>query len=63
MAQEDFTKKKDTELRSLLGEKRNALRTIRFNVAGSGTRDVREVRALKKDIARILTEMNTRARA
>lgn len=60
MAQENFTKKDTSELTKLLAEKREALRKIRFNIAGSGMRDVREIRTHKKDIARILTELNAR---
>lgn len=36
------------------------LREFRFNIAGSKTRDVREGRNLKRNIARRLTELNAR---
>lgn len=39
---------------------REKLRAFRFGGAGSRTRNVREGRALRKDIARILTELNAR---
>lgn len=45
------------ELVKSLGEKRENLRKLQFGIAGSKTRDVREVRTLRKDIARILTEL------
>ena len=54
----DIIKKSDTELRALLGEKRVALRTFRFAVSGSNTRNVKEGNHLKKDIARIMTLLN-----
>jgi ribosomal protein L29 len=41
-------------------EKREALRVFRFGGAGSRSRNVREGRGLRKDIARILTEINAR---
>ena len=41
-------------------EKRTALRTFRFGGAGSRTRNVREGRTLRKDIARLLTELRKR---
>ncbi|HEY4508868.1 MAG TPA: 50S ribosomal protein L29 [Candidatus Paceibacterota bacterium] len=56
----EFTKKSTKELQTLLSEKRLALRTFRFSVAGSNTRNVKEGNALKKDIARILTLLNAK---
>ncbi len=46
----------------MLGEKRLALRNFRFSVAGSNTRNVKEGKSLKKDIARILTVMKTKTK-
>ena len=40
--------------------KREALRSFRFGEAGTRTRNVREGRGLRKEIARLLTEMNSR---
>lgn len=48
------------ELYSMVSEKRAALRTFRFSVAGSNTRNVKEGKALKRDIARLLTLANTK---
>lgn len=45
------------ELVKSLGEKRESLRKLEFGSAGSKTRDVRVVRTLRKDIARIMTEL------
>lgn len=41
-----------------LKEKREALKSFRFSVAGTQIRSVREGRSIRKDIARILTELN-----
>lgn len=56
----NLTEKKDEELTRMLAEKREALRTFRFNSAGSALRDVRAYRTDRKDVARILTELNAR---
>jgi ribosomal protein L29 len=47
-------------LQQELTEKREALRVFRFGGAGSRSRNVRGGRELRKDIARILTEINAR---
>ena len=60
MKSKEITKKSMRELKSLLSEKRLALRTFRFAAAGSNMRNVKEGKALKKDIARILTRLNAK---
>lgn len=57
---ESLDKKTDAELIALLAEKRAGARTFRFGVAGSKTRNVREGRATKRDIAVILTLLRAR---
>ncbi len=57
---ESLDKKTDAELVALLAEKRSALRAFRFGVAGSKTRNVREGRALKREISVILTLISAR---
>jgi ribosomal protein L29 len=52
-----FKDMKGTELAKLLADKREALRTFRFAVAGSKSKNVKEGATLKKDIARILTAL------
>ena len=52
--------KSEKDLAKELTEKREALRVIRFGVAGSKTRNVKEAKGLKKEVARILTELNSR---
>jgi ribosomal protein L29 len=48
------------ELQKTLADKREALRAFRFGGAGSRSRNVREGRELRKDIAKILTELRER---
>lgn len=50
--------KSANELEKMLSEKRDAVRAFRFGVAGSRAKNVREGRNSRRDIARILTEMN-----
>lgn len=59
MKKKDFTKefkgKGVKELRAAIAEKKTALRTFRFGVAGSKARNMKEGAALKKTIARLET--------
>ena len=57
----DDVKTQSTEkLLALVKEKREALRVFRFGGAGSRTRNVREGRTLRRDVAQILTELKAR---
>lgn len=56
----EYKEKTEQDLMKLLGEKREASRSFRFGLAGSKTRNVKEGRTVKKEIARILTELNQR---
>jgi ribosomal protein L29 len=56
----DVKSKTTEELRRFVTEKREALRAFRFAMAGSKKKNVKEGRALRKDIARILTELRHR---
>ena len=60
MKAKDVKNKQDEELGKLLLEKQKALRLFRFGVAGSKAKNVKEGHGLRKDIARILTEINAR---
>ena len=51
----DLTKKTIEDLKKLLVEKREALRTFTFGLTGSKTRNLKEGKNLRKEIARILT--------
>jgi len=46
------------ELNQLLSESQKKLRELRFNLASGKVKNVRAIRVLKKDIARILTILN-----
>jgi len=52
--------KADKELEKMLQGKRKALRLFRFGIAGSKIKNVREGRNARREIARILTEINRR---
>jgi len=55
-----IAKKSDADLEKELREKRKELQQFRFGSAGSRTRNVKGGVNLRKDIARILTELNNR---
>ncbi len=59
----DLAKKTDKELKDTLAEKRETVRSFRFGMAGSATRDTKAGMNAKRDIARILTEMTRRKNA
>jgi ribosomal protein L29 len=48
------------ELQKSLADKREGLRVFRFGGAGSRSRNVREGRNLRKEVAQILTELRER---
>ena len=54
----EIEKKKENELQQLLKEKRERLRQLRFTLATGKVKNFREVRLIKKDIAKILTVVN-----
>ena len=56
----DFSKQDVEELRKLILDKRESLRVFRFGGAGSRTRNVREGRTLRREVAQILTELRAR---
>ena len=51
------TKKNKNDLEKELNEKSISLRDIRFGMAGSKSKNVKEQKTIKKDIARIKTEL------
>lgn len=53
----DLTTKSADELKKLLTEKREVLSKFRFGVSGSRTKNVKEGRSTRRDIARILTAL------
>ncbi len=54
----DYKGKTRSELERLIADKREALRVFRFAMAGSKTKNVKEGKAARKEIARILTELS-----
>lgn len=58
----DIKAKNDTDLANYVQEKREAVRKFRFSIAGSRPRNVRQIRADKKEIARALTEQTARTK-
>ena len=58
MKSKELKAKTPADLSKMLAENREALRVFRFGGAGAETKTVREGRAIRKDIARILTALN-----
>ncbi len=54
----EYKDKTTGELKAKLAEKREAGRVFRFEMSGSKIKNVKAGRAVRKDIARILTAMN-----
>ena len=51
----EIREKTREELMLLVDERREALRTVRFNIASREAKNHQEHRAIRRDIARILT--------
>lgn len=58
----DIKAKSDKDLAGYIKEKREMARKFRFSLAGSRPRNVRQIRADKKEIARALTEQTFRTK-
>lgn len=56
----DITKKGIPEMQKEVTDLREALRTLRFAAEGSRSRNVKEAKTKRREIARLLTEMNSR---
>lgn len=56
----DFKNQETSALQKLLADKRESLRSFRFSAAGSRSRNVREGRETRKEIARIMSELRAR---
>ena len=57
---DELTKETPESLSKMIADKREALRVFRFEGAGSRRRNVREARNLRKEIARVMTELSAR---
>jgi len=51
----EIKQKPKNELQKLLQDERDNLRQLRFDLSAGKVKNVREIRKIKKDIARILT--------
>lgn len=56
----DLKTKDAKDLQKLLVEKHDALRAFRLGLSGSKVKNVKEGAEIKKDIARIMTEVSSR---
>jgi len=54
----EIRQKTEKELNKLLGEKREKLRELRFDLAAGKVKDIKDIRGTRKDIAKILTILN-----
>lgn len=57
MKKTDFKTKSETELKKALVEKRDSLAKFKFGMTGSRTKNVKEGRNTRRDVARILTAL------
>ncbi|MBZ1348264.1 MAG: 50S ribosomal protein L29 [Candidatus Nealsonbacteria bacterium] len=51
----ELQQKSRKELEKILSDNREKLRQLRFDLAGGKVKNIREIRKIKKDAARILT--------
>lgn len=58
MKTKDLKNKKEEELIELLNDSRKKLIDLKFSLAAGKVKNVRTIKNLKKDIARILTILN-----
>jgi ribosomal protein L29 len=58
MKKTTYKDKSKDDLIKALNDKRVELRKLRFGITGSKMRDVKSLRSLRKDVARILTIIN-----
>ncbi len=56
----EFKNKSVKDLTETLEEKKSKLRDLRFGVGGAQLKNVRDIRKIKKDIAQILTLINSK---
>jgi ribosomal protein L29 len=60
MKQEEIKKMKDENIASAITEKRVALRTAKFGAIGSRAKNVKAISGMRKDVARLMTELRSR---
>ncbi len=54
----EIKQKSEKELKRMLREKQEKLRGLRFDLSSGKIKNIREVRMVKKDIARLMTIIN-----
>lgn len=62
MRNKEIQDKQNTELYALLAEKRMRVRELRFSNSSGKAKNVKEINAMRKDIARILTVFSARSK-
>lgn len=60
MRMDELKKKSTDELQKMVADKREGLRAFRFGSAGSRSKNVREGRTLRREIAQVMTELRAR---
>ena len=58
MKKENYKGKAASELIELVGKRREELRAMRFDIAGSRGKNTKAIRELRRDTARALTELS-----
>ena len=56
----DISKKSTEDLVKTIDEKREELRSIRFDLAGSAKKNTKAAMLARKEVARTMTELNAR---
>ena len=59
----EIRRKSEQELNKTLKESREKLRQLRFDLSAGKVKNIREIRVVKKDIAKILTVLNPKKHA
>jgi len=60
MKKTDYKTKSQEELKKALLEKRETLAKFKFGISGSRTKNVKEGKNTRRDIARIMTVLNSK---
>ncbi|MEI8249348.1 MAG: 50S ribosomal protein L29 [Candidatus Taylorbacteria bacterium] len=55
----ELTHKTPADLHTLIAQKKEALRVFRFGTAGAKTKNVKEGKMIRKDIAQIMTVLSS----
>ena len=60
MKMKEIINKTEADLIKMITEKKEALRVAHFGSAGAKSKNVKEVSSVKKDIARLMTALNSK---